>query len=119
MSKILIVDDIQDTRELLLYHFRNAGFATATATDGREGFNLAIAEKPDVIITDVAMPNVDGYEMMRMLHTEPTTTKIPVVIFTAHESVTPEAVKETGAVKIFYKPFDLDELVKNIKNLIQ
>jgi putative two-component system response regulator len=119
MSKILIVDDTQDTRELLLHHFHNAGFATKFAEDGRAGFNLAIAEQPDVIITDVAMPNVDGYEMMRMLHTEPTTTKIPVVIFTAHKSVTPQAFKETGAVKIFYKPFDLDELVKNIRNLIQ
>jgi DNA-binding response OmpR family regulator len=119
MSKILIVEDIQDTRELLHIYFNNAGFTTATATDGSEGFELAVAEKPDVIITDMAMPNVDGFEMIRMLRFEPTTAKIPIVIFTAHGSVSRDVVKKAGASEIFYKPFDFDELVKNVKSLIQ
>jgi DNA-binding response OmpR family regulator len=119
MSKILVVEDTQDTRELLSLYFKNAGFTIAAAIDGREGFYLAIAEQPDLIITDMAMPNVGGGEMIKMLRAEPTTAKIPIVVFTAHRSVSPQLVEEAGADKIFYKPFDFDELVSNVKALIQ
>jgi DNA-binding response OmpR family regulator len=118
MSKILVVEDTEDTRELLSIYFKNAGFEVDSAMDGGEGFYLAMAKNPDVIITDMAMPNVNGGQMIRMLRAEPNTAKIPIVVFTAHNSVSPQAVREAGADKVFYKPFDFDELVENVRNLI-
>jgi DNA-binding response OmpR family regulator len=118
MSKILVVEDNADTRELLDIYFTNAGFTVATAIDGHEGFQKAQAEKPDLIITDIAMPNVDGAEMIRQLRAEPEMADTPVLVFTAHGSATPEKVKAAGANQAFYKPFDFDEMVKIVRKMI-
>lgn len=118
MSKILIVEDNPDTLELLHIYFANAGFSVIDACDGREGLYSAMLENPDLIITDMAMPRVDGSEMIKRLRDQPATASTPVVVFTACESVTPEKVKEVGADIVFYKPFDFDELVQVVRDLI-
>ena len=118
-SKLLVVEDIQDTRELLHLYFTNAGFAVSIASDGLEGLCLTKVEKPDAIITDLAMPRLDGMEMIKRLRKDPDTANIPVIVFTAHGSVTPEEAQESGAEAIFYKPFDFDELVKIVKLMVQ
>jgi DNA-binding response OmpR family regulator len=118
VSKILVVEDNPDTRELLHIYFSNAGFSVIDACDGREGLLRARAYKPDLIITDMAMPKVNGYEMIKQLHTEPATTDIPILVFTAHESVTPEKVIEAGADKAFYKPHDFDDLVEVVREML-
>ena len=79
---------------------------------------MAQAEKPDLIITDLAMPNVDGTQMIRQLRAEPEIADTPVLVFTAHGSVSPEAIKEAGADQAFYKPFDFDEMVKIVREMI-
>src|SRR5258706_3350154 len=106
VSKILVVEDNNDTRELLHIFFANAGFSVVEGSDGREGLYQAMVEKPDLIITDMAMPRLDGSEMIKRLRKEPDTADTPVLVFTAHGSVTPEIVREAGADKAFYKPFD-------------
>jgi DNA-binding response OmpR family regulator len=116
---ILVVEDNPDTRELLHLYFKNAGFTVVTASDGSEGLYMAKAEKPDLILTDLAMPKMDGMEMIKKLREEAETAPIPIVIFTAHGSVTIEDATEAGADKVFYKPFDFDELVKVVKLMIQ
>jgi DNA-binding response OmpR family regulator len=118
MSKILVVEDNTDTLELLNIYFTNAGFTVETATDGSEGLHKAQTEKPDLIITDLAMPNVDGTEMIRQLRLEPETAATPVLVFTAHGSVSPETVRQAGADQAFYKPFDFDEMVKIVRKMI-
>jgi DNA-binding response OmpR family regulator len=118
MSKILIVEDNPDTLELLHIYFANAGFSVIDACDGREGLYSAMLENPDLILTDMAMPRVDGSEMIRRLRDEPGTANTPVVVFTAQASVTPEQVKEFGVDKVFYKPFDFDELVRFVRSLL-
>jgi DNA-binding response OmpR family regulator len=118
VSKILVVEDNTDTRELLHLYFANAGFAVVEARDGKEGLSKARAEKPDLIITDLAMPRVDGTEMIKQLRSEPEMADTPVLVFTAHGSVTPERMEEAGADKAFYKPHDFDELVEVVRELL-
>jgi DNA-binding response OmpR family regulator len=115
----LVVEDNPDTRELLHLYFKNAGFTVVTASDGSEGLYMAKAEKPDLILTDLAMPKMDGMEMIRKLREAAETAPIPIVIFTAHGSVSVNDAKEAGADQVFYKPFDFEELVKVVRLMIQ
>ncbi|MBI3652148.1 MAG: response regulator [Acidobacteria bacterium] len=117
--KILIVEDNKDTRELLHMYFTNAGFTVAMASDGGEGLYMAEAEKPDLIITDLSMPNIDGTEMIKQLRADSETAHIPILVFTAHGSATTDAAMEVGADQAFYKPFDFDELVNIVREMLQ
>lgn len=117
-SKILIVEDNQDTRDLIHVYFKNAELSVVTAVDGSEGIYMTKAEKPDLIITDLAMPNLDGLEMIKNLRSDPDTASIPIIVFTAHGSVSPEKATNCGADKVFYKPFDFDDLVAVVRTLI-
>jgi CheY-like chemotaxis protein len=118
MPKILVVEDVADTRDLLHRYFTNAGYTVPTAVDGGEGLHKAKAEKPDLILTDLAMPRMDGLEMIKHIRLEPETAKIPILIFTAHSSVTMEDAIEAGADQIFYKPVDFDELRKVVRAML-
>jgi DNA-binding response OmpR family regulator len=119
MPKILVVEDTQDTRELLHLYFRMAGFDVVLAADGSQGLYMIASEKPDVIITDVCMPDMDGIEMIKQLRSEPETASIPIMVFTARGSETTKRAIEAGATKAFYKPFDFDELVKIVADMVQ
>jgi DNA-binding response OmpR family regulator len=116
--KILIVEDNQDTRELLHYYFTNAGYIVPTAIDGQEGLYMAKVEKPDLIITDVSMPNMDGIEMVRQIRSDAEIAHIPILVFTALNSSTEEILAEAGANRVFHKPFDFDELQKIVRGLL-
>jgi DNA-binding response OmpR family regulator len=117
--KILIVEDNKDTRELLHLYFTNAGFVVNMASDGADGLYLAKAEKPDLIITDISMPNISGTEMIKQLRADPESAKVPILVFTAYGSSTIEEALEVGADKAFYKPFDFDELVNLVRAILQ
>jgi two-component system chemotaxis response regulator CheY len=115
----LVVEDTLDTRELLHLYFTNAGFSVVTASDGTEGLYMAKIEKPDLILTDLAMPILDGLEMIKRLRGNPETAPIPIIIFTAHGSVTAEEAQGAGADRIFYKPFDFEELVTIVRSMLE
>jgi two-component system cell cycle sensor histidine kinase/response regulator CckA len=84
MATILIVDDLADNRKFLVTLLRDGGHRLLEAADGSEGLAAVRAEHPDLVITDVLMPVMDGYEFVRQLRLEPTTSRIPVVFYTAH-----------------------------------
>jgi twitching motility two-component system response regulator PilH len=115
-SKILIVEDNPDTRDLLALYLRKAGFLVVIAVDGQEGLSMAKAEKPDAILTDLMMPNLDGLEMVRRLRSDADTARIPIVIATAHGKLLDE--RFTGADQVILKPFDLNHLARTIKEMI-
>jgi DNA-binding response OmpR family regulator len=116
--KILIVEDNQDTRELLHFYFTNARYSVPTAIDGQEGLYMAKTEKPDLIITDVSMPNMNGIEMVRQIRSVAEIAHIPILVFTALNSSTEEQLSEAGANRVFHKPFDFDELQKIVRGLL-
>src|ERR1700730_16875253 len=84
MATILIVDDLSADRKLLVTLLGHQGHRLLEAANGREGLAAARAEHPDLVITDVLMPVMDGYEFIRQLRLEPATSLVPVLLYTAH-----------------------------------
>src|SRR5690242_1316383 len=82
-AKILVVEDTLDTRELLHLYLTGEGFTVITAGDGREGLYLARAEKPDLVITDLNMPHLDGLALVKELRAEPQFKDLPIIVMTA------------------------------------
>jgi CheY-like chemotaxis protein len=117
--KILVVEDIVDSRELLHFFLTAKGFDVATAVDGQEGFYMATLEKPDVIITDLTMPNMDGIDLMKKVRLEPEIAQTPVIVYTSFGSGSAEFALKTGANKVFYKPMGLDSMLKYIDELMR
>ncbi len=84
--KILIIEDYDETRLLLGEHFTHVGYCVDTAAEGNAGIAAALALQPDVIILDLAMPRLDGWDTVRILRSYPTTRGIPVIACTAMSS---------------------------------
>ncbi|HEX6278450.1 MAG TPA: sigma-54 dependent transcriptional regulator [Pyrinomonadaceae bacterium] len=118
MSNILIVDDEQSYRQLLTLVFESDGHSIRTAPNGREAVELVNEEVPDVIVSDVRMPDMDGIEMLRAVRE--THSDLGVVFMTAHASV--ESAREAfklGADDFITKPFDVEELKLIVKKTIE
>jgi two-component system phosphate regulon response regulator PhoB len=116
-AKILVVEDHADSREMLTTFLGGEGFTIICADDGQAGYELALAEKPDFILTDINMPILNGIEMIKRLRRHPDTASIPVVVLSAYQSgVMAEAMK-AGANEAMGKPAQLIELIKLIKSL--
>jgi CheY-like chemotaxis protein len=83
MTKILVIEDDEYLRENLLEILKAEGFEAIAAEDGQTGINLAIQEVPDLILCDVMMPEVDGYEVLRLARQNPNTAMVPFVFLTS------------------------------------
>lgn len=118
-SKILIVDDAVDTVELLKKRLRFEGYDTAEAYDGEEGLKQVAEYNPDLIILDVMMPKLDGYEVCHRLKSDENTKYIPVLMLTARSEVE-DKVKglDMGADHYLAKPFDYKELSARVRSLV-
>src|SRR5205085_2195682 len=111
-EKILVVDDSSDTREMMTKLLEIESFNVVTAEDGRAGFDAAKAERPDMIITDINMPNLNGIEMIRLLRAEVEFVSVPIMAITAYgQSVAKEAI-DAGADHAATKPIDFDSLIR-------
>ena len=112
---ILIIEDYSDTRELLSAMLRGKGYKVLEAEDGLEGLLKATAMYPDLIIMDLSLPEMDGVEAARRIHSQAKLTHIPIFVVSAYLT---EEVKEdvcvAGCVEIFPKPFDAELLLKKI-----
>jgi two-component system chemotaxis response regulator CheY len=117
-SKILIVEDSTDARDMLALLFDMEGYSVATAEDGREGLRRASAESPDLIVTDINMPHIDGTEMIRRLRAEPGSSRVPIIVMTAYGDDIAERAVRSGADRALTKPVDYDLLLETIKDLI-
>ena len=117
-GKILIVEDSIDAREMLAMLFNMEGYNVATAEDGREGLRRASADNPDLIVTDIQMPYVDGNEMIRRLRAQPDSKRVPIIVMTAYGEETGSRAVQSGADRAFTKPVDYDLLLQAIKDLI-
>lgn len=110
MSKsILVVDDDQSLRDLLRLHLSNAGYSVRTAANGIEAGYSVLKDPPDLIITDVNMPHMDGYQFVEALKSDRTLPDIPVIFLTSMDDVSKG--KELGAVGYLTKPVRADKLL--------
>lgn len=113
--KILLIEDYSDTRELLSVMLRQKGYTVFEAEDGLQGVMKALVTSPDLIILDLALPEMDGIEVARRLHETPELSKVPIFVVSAYLTEDVEAdVRAAGCVEMFSKPFDFDSLLESI-----
>jgi len=117
-KKILVVEDNLDMRELVHLYLTREGFLVVTASDGREGLYLATAEQPDLIITDINMPGLDGLEMVKQLRLQPAFKDLPILVFTAFGIVERDNAIRAGATRAADKPMDFESLIDEVNELL-
>ena len=117
-KKVLVVDDFPAIRELLARYLDRSGFATCLASDGREALEAFQREQPDLLIADVRMPNMSGFELTRQVRT---ISDIPIVMMTVESGYIRgdrEAAFDAGADAFLMKPVNLADLLGEIKALL-
>jgi two-component system response regulator VicR len=116
--KVLIVDDEKSIVDILKYNLEKAEYDTLCAYDGREGLNLARQENPDLMLLDVMLPYLDGFQVCRTLRDEG--NNIPIIMITAREEETDKVLGlELGADDYITKPFSVRELLARVKTNIR
>ena len=119
MSKtILVVEDNNDSRELIHVLLTKMGFTVVDALDGREGLYKAQAEHPDLIITDIGMPHLDGIGMIRELRAQSYFEHLPIVALTSYGVKQREEAMKAGANLVLKKPSVFESLVDAVKELL-
>ncbi len=120
MSSILVIEDERDILDLVEYHLKQSGFKVLTAMDGGSGLEMAIKERPDLIVLDLMLPVMDGKDVCRALKSNPTTQTIPVLMLTAKAEELDRVIGfELGADDYVTKPFSSRELVLRIKAILR
>ena len=115
-GRILIVEDNMDTYELVHFILEKSGFETFLAVNGRDGVNAAIKQKPDLIIMDMSMPEMDGWTATGLIKKDEQTKAIPVIAVTAHALPGDrQRAMDAGCDEYITKPMDLDELVETVQ----
>ncbi|MFZ5855876.1 MAG: response regulator transcription factor [Chloroflexota bacterium] len=119
MAKILIAEDERDIRDLVAFTLRFAGHEVVAASNGEEAVQLAPKENPDLILMDVRMPRMTGYDACRIIKAEPKLKDIPVVFLSAkgQESEIQTGL-EVGAEEYLLKPFAPDQLTERVKAIL-
>jgi DNA-binding response OmpR family regulator len=119
-GKVLVVDDEVNITQILEFSIGSEGFEVITAQNGEEAIERARREQPDLIILDIMMPKIDGYEACRILKANPLTRNIPVVLLTAKgRDIDRRLGLEVGATDYIVKPFSPSKLVERINRLLQ
>jgi len=118
-AKILVVDDEVNITQILEFSIGAEGFEVITASNGEEAIDKARKEQPDLIILDIMMPRIDGYEACRILKANPLTKNIPVVLLTAKgRDIDKRLGYEVGATDYIVKPFSPNKLIERINELL-
>ena len=114
--KILYVEDNDDNIFMLRNRLTRAGFAVVIATDGAQGLQLASSERPDLILMDLSLPVLDGWEATRQLKAAPETSRIPVIALSAHAMAGDrEKAMQAGCDDFDTKPVDIQRLLAKIR----
>ena len=120
MPKILIVEDNEENRDSLSRRLQRRGFAVISAEDGKAGVAMAQSEKPDLILMDMNMPELDGWEATRHLKAAAETKELPVIALTAHAmSGDRDRALEVGCADYHTKPVEFPKLLAQIEALLQ
>jgi len=118
-KKILVVDDEADFLHMVRSRLEAASYEVVTALDGEQGLQAALREKPDLILLDVSMPVMNGFEALRQLRNDSKTRNIPVIMLTAQaDSTAIMRSQDLKATDYFTKPFESEELLAFIQRYI-
>ncbi len=120
MAKILIAEDERDIRDLIVFTLQFAGYQVAAAANGEEAVNLARQNKPDLILMDVRMPRMTGYEACALMKADPNLKDVPVVFLSAKgQDSEIQTGLQVGAVEYMLKPFAPDQLILRVQEVLQ
>lgn len=120
MSHILIVDDSLTETHLLKHSLEKHGYQVSEACDGREGVDVALIEQPDLIIMDIVMPVLNGFQATRELTQHKKTSEIPVIIYSAkNQTVDKLWAKRQGALDYWVKPLPERDLIESLQTYIK
>jgi DNA-binding response OmpR family regulator len=116
VAKILIAEDERDIRDLITFTLNFAGHEVLQAANGEEAVQIALAEKPDLVLLDVRMPNMDGYDACIKIKSEDSLKDVVVVFLSAKgQKAEVRTGLEAGAAEYILKPFSPDQLVERVK----
>jgi CheY-like chemotaxis protein len=119
MPKILLVEDNEMNRDMLSRRLQRKGYSVVTAEDGEKGLLLARSETPDLILMDISLPLMSGWEVTRLLKANESTRHIPIIALTAHAWVTDrEKAIEAGCDDYDTKPVEFGRLSEKMENLL-
>lgn len=116
-ARILIVEDHLDSREALRILLEAVGYRVSVATDGRNAVDVALAEHPDLILMDIMMPKLDGFEATRRLREDGSMGRVPIIAVTAMEGAQGPAL-QAGANAVMAKPIDTRALLSTIQDFL-
>ena len=120
MTKILLVEDNEMNRDMLGRRLQRQGFAVCFAVDGPSGVKMAAEETPDLILMDVALGDMDGWEATRLIKSNPGTRQIPIIALTAHALASDRDTSvKVGCADFDTKPVDLPRLLGKIKGCLE
>jgi CheY-like chemotaxis protein len=119
MARILLVEDNEMNRDMLSRRLSRRGFEVLIAENGQSGVDLTVSERPDLVLMDMSLPVMDGWEATRRLKADPNTSTIPIIALTAHAMASDrEMALEAGCDDYDSKPVDLTRLVRKIEQLL-
>jgi len=116
-KRVLVIDDDMPLRGMLAAALRQHGFQVLLAGDGEEGQRALKIHDPNVILLDLAMPKVNGWDFLQRLQETGWLGRVPIIVLSAHLHVDPQAVLQMGVAAILPKPFNLPELIDLIEHL--
>ena len=120
MAKILLIEDNEMNRDMLSRRLERKGHSVSIAIDGAEGLDKARSDTPDLILMDMSLPVIDGWEVTRRLKADEATRRIPVIALTAHAMASDEQkAREAGCDDFDTKPIELPRLLDKIHALLQ
>ncbi|MDR2050370.1 MAG: response regulator transcription factor [Deltaproteobacteria bacterium] len=120
MPTVLVVEDEKDIRELLLFNLKREGFAVLEAGDGRQALELARRKKPDLVLLDIMLPDLDGLSVSKAMQKDEATSSIPIIMLTARgEEVDRVVGLELGAADYVVKPFSVRELLLRVRAVLR
>jgi CheY-like chemotaxis protein len=119
MTKVLLVEDNEMNRDMLSRRLKRKGFEVLIAVDGLEGVNMALSESPEIILLDMSLPVMDGWEAAGKLKADPTTSSIPILALTAHAMEGDrEKALEAGCDDYDTKPVNFKRLLEKMSALV-
>ena len=119
MARILLVEDNEMNRDMLSRRLARRGFEVLIAENGQSGVDLTVSERPDLVLMDMSLPVMDGWEATRRLKADPNTSGIPIIALSAHAMASDrELALEAGCDDYDSKPVDLSRLVRKIEQLL-
>ena len=119
VAKILLVEDNEMNQDMLTRRLERRGYQVVLAADGEQGIAMASSERPDLILMDMSLPVVDGWDATRRIKSDPTTSSIPVIALTAHAmSGDRERAMQAGCDDYDTKPIELPRLLGKVEALL-